>query len=178
MYTQKMGLIEDVIEIGGNVVSFFKDLIDKLNLGDQVPDFPIKSKNTLMKITTQIQQEFPAPSNVAQATADLARAKQAAEIAYSKGGDVNNTYGMIYDKVAQTLLNFISYNGNPNGGSGGTTWETSKAGRLCPDGKNYTDENGMCPSGPATKTMGFGTIALLVLGGILLTGGLKPKRRR
>src|SRR5438552_1780199 len=108
MYMQGIGLIDDILSTVSDVTGFFKSLINKLNIGDQVPNYPIKSKNTLLKITTQIQGEFPAPTSVSQAQKDLTRAKESASVAYAKGGDVNNTYGMIYDQVAQTLLNYIS----------------------------------------------------------------------
>ncbi len=154
----------------------FKGIFDKLGLGDQVPEYPIKSKDTLNKIVTQIQGEFPPPTTVAQAQKDLARAQESADIAYGKGGAVNDTYGMIYDKVVQTLKNYISYGGSIPG-QGGGSYLPGKAGQLCPDGKNYTDANGMCPSGPSPAKMNVGLIAGLAVVGILLMGGLKPKRR-
>lgn len=170
---QQMGLIDDITSAISDVTKLFGSIKTALK-GDQVPEYPIKSKNTLEKIIADIQNAYPPPTSVAMAQEQLARAQAQSTEAYAKGGDVNDTYGMLFDKLIQTLKNYISFNGQiPQ--SGGIV--PNLAGQPCGDGKNVTDARGMCPSGPASQTMGFGTIALVILGGILLTGGLKPKRR-
>lgn len=174
---QRVGIISDITSAISDVTGLFKDLKEKFVIGDQVPNYPIRSKKTLNKILTQIQGEFPPPTSVAQAQKDLLRAQEAAAIMYAKGGSVNDTYGMIYDEVVQVLKNYISYGGVtpgtnlPGSGSGGSG---NLAGQLCPDGKNYTDEQGRCPA-PASMAK-FPLIAVLAIGGALLVG-MKRKRR-
>ena len=172
---QRVGLIDDIASAISDVGKLFTSIKTAL-AGDQVPEYPIKSKNTLQKILTDIQNAYPPPTSVAMAQEQLARAQAQSTEAYAKGGDVNTTYGMIFDKLVQTLKNYISFNGViPNSTANNPNLPGNTPGNLCPDGKNYVDANGMCPSGPS-KTMGFGMIALLIVGGIALTRAFKPKR--
>src|SRR5689334_20591332 len=104
MYMQGIGIIDDITSAISDVTGLFKSLSTALQ-GDQVPEYPIKSKNTLQKILTDISNAYPPPTSVAVAQQQLVRAQQQSAEAYAKGGDVNTTYGMIFDKLIQTLKN-------------------------------------------------------------------------
>lgn len=98
-------------EIISTVTSFITSLLKSINIGDQVPGYPIKSQNTLAGILQSVKQNFPEPMNVADAQEQLNRAIQWSKDAYAKGGAVNTTYGMIYDEVAARLKAYIQNGG-------------------------------------------------------------------
>lgn len=120
-------------EEGGDVVkqvsNLFTDLMNSFVIGDQVPNYPIKSKNTLQKIIADIQRVYPAPNNVAEAQEQLDRAIIQSKEAYAKGGSVNTTYGMIFDELITALKNYISAKGgvtSTSSGGGTTTTPTTQ----------------------------------------------------
>jgi hypothetical protein len=152
-------------DILSTVTSFFKDLIKGITIGDQVPEYPIKSKNTLQKIITDIEGRYPPPKSVAEAKQQLVRVQQDAVDHKAGGTPVLVTYGMLFDKLAQVLQNYIESKGyatnnpypspNPN--------RTN----LCPDG-TPVDSQGMCRApadddGKKNNMLLYGGIALAAI---------------
>lgn len=149
-----MGLIDDIASAISDVKSLFQSIGDAIK-GDQVPEYPIKSKNTLQGILNDIANAYPSPTSVAMAKEQLARAQAQSEEAYAKGGAVNTTYGMIFDKLVQTLKNYISYEGQIPGAA------------TAP---------GANPS-PSPAKAGMSGIAMAAIFGIGIALLSKPKRR-
>jgi hypothetical protein len=155
----RIGLIDDAISVFKDVTGFLKDLGDKFVIGDQVPQYPIKSKNTLAGILADIARAYPNPTSVAMAKEQLARAQFQSEEAYAKGGSVNTTYGMIFDELIQVLKNYISYDGQLPGATN-TPGVTPN-----PNPSPTTTSNKMLMGG-------------LLLGGVILLTVGKPTKRR
>lgn len=157
-------------DILNTVTSFFKDLIKGITIGDQVKDYPIKSKNTLQKIIADIEGRYPPPKSVAEAKTQLIRVQQDAVDHKAGGTPVLTTYGMLFDKLAQTLQNYIESKGyatnnpypspNPNNNLG-----------LCPDG-SQRDADGMCPAPGSSKNN------MLLYGGIALAAILLLRKKK
>ena len=100
------------------VTNFLKGLFGNFVIGDQVPEYPIKSKATLEKILNQFSAAFPDPKNVIEASNLLTKAMQWRDEGIKKGGAVNETYAMIADEIAQKYDEYIQLNtpkpGNTN----------------------------------------------------------------
>lgn len=96
---------------GDTITSFISSLFGNITIGDQVPNYPIKSKHTLQFILSDISHKYPNdPTTLSEAKSMLAALKADAAAAYVKdgGGVVNTTYGMIYDEMAQKLQQAIN----------------------------------------------------------------------
>lgn len=88
--------------------------------GDKVPNYPIKSTNTLKAIQDDLAGQIPMPpANIEQAKQYLeyALAKQT-EFA-AKGGNVDDTKAIMYGEYATALQNFISSHGGSTAQGGG-----------------------------------------------------------
>jgi hypothetical protein len=169
--------------IVSSVLTLLGGILKSINIGDNVPEYPIKSQATLQGILADMKRLFPNdPVSIADAQAQLARAQQYAAEAYAKGGAVNVTYGMIYDKIATTLKNYIA----THGGGGSTTVVTNNGVPITqpPKGKDNTllylglGIGGfiLLSSGKKSSVSGISTtnILLLAAGGYLVYKTLKP----
>lgn len=162
-----MGLIDDIASVLSDVKSLFSSIGDAIK-GDQVPEYPIKSKNTLQGILNDIANAYPPPTSVAMAKEQLVSAQRQSEEAYAKGGAVNTTYGMIFDKLIQTLKNYISYEGQIPGKD-----------QSCPAGYYRDPSTGDCKLNAPTppKTAGMSGLAMAAIFGLGIALLSKPKRR-
>lgn len=150
-------------QLVSSVTDLLTNLISSINIGDQVPDYPIKSQTTLQGILADMKRLFPTePTSIADAQSQLTRAKQYAAEAYAKGGDVNVTYGMIYDEVAATLQNYINTHNGTTSAYGSHTASSS----TTPTGNNNT----LLLLGAA----GLGAFVLLSPGKKKSVNGLSP----
>lgn len=110
---KRIGVIPPaVIKAGAEIVTnLLKSLLSSINIGDQVPDYPIKSKTTLQKIISEVKSYFPDPVSIADANQLLQKAMQYAADARAKGGNVSITYAMFYEDIAATLKSYIASGG-------------------------------------------------------------------
>lgn len=166
-----------------SVTNLFTNLVNSFVIGDQVPNYPIKSKNTYSKIITQIQGQFPPPNTIDEARAQLPKAIEARDIAHTKAiqkGSVDNpyavdeTYAMIYQEVINTLQAAIAkYDAAVKTGStnhGGLPLPTSNSKTLMYVGLGVA---AFVLLKPKRKTSGMGsidntTLLLLGVGGFIL----------
>lgn len=154
------GTQQAATEVVSTITSFITSLIKSINVGDQVPGYPIKSPNTLQGILESVHGNFPEPNNVAEAQEELTRAIQWSKDAYAKGGPVNTTYGMIYDEVAARLKAYIQ-----NGGVAPPTVTDPKTGLP----KQITQQSSI---------LGDPKVLLFAGGAVLLFALMNRKKRR
>lgn len=87
--------------------------------GDKVPNYPIKSQNTLKAIQTDLANQIPMPpQNVDQARQFLQYALQKQKEFAAKGGAVDDTKAIMYGEYATALQNFL----NTQSGGGGVNY--------------------------------------------------------
>ncbi len=99
-------------EITSTVTSFLSSLLKSINIGDNVPGYPVKSMQTMQKILSEVQGNFPEPINIAQAQEQLQRAQQWEQEALKKAPtDSNLTYAQLYRELQARLKAFIANGG-------------------------------------------------------------------
>lgn len=100
-----------------------KSIFGNITIGDQVPNYPIKSRNTEAALRAEVNQNIPYPTSVADAQALIQKAEQLKEQNLKRDNSqrVIDTIRMMYDEAIQFLRQYISQNqGNvPQSGSGG-----------------------------------------------------------
>ena len=100
--------MDDVLAAGQTVTAFIKSFG-----GDKVPNYPIKSLNTLKSLQASIAQEIPLPPRtVTDAQMLLTMTQQARAAGVARGTDpASRTTVMMYDEIAAALNNYIASNG-------------------------------------------------------------------
>jgi hypothetical protein len=166
-----MGVVPpEVIETGIQVASnLFSNIFNNIVIGDQVPEYPIKSKNTLNGILQSVQSNFPDATSVNDAYAlyqkaldfiEIAEEKIQQKAAIGKNTAVDETYKMMYQEVAETYMNYIEAN--------------SDTGSMPAPGSNNVP-----PPVPQTKSTNPLLIASLAGAGIFLLSNMgKPTPRK
>jgi hypothetical protein len=116
-----------------DVSSLLGGLMTALNIGDQVPEYPIKSTNTLKGIVSNLQANFPDPTS--NTGAELLRAKALqwkadadAKVQRGESVAVNQTYSLMLDDIIRLYEGYITGQHPPLPGGvlpkpGGTTNE-------------------------------------------------------
>lgn len=144
-FQQKIGFVDPATAgtVITAVVGFFK------SFGDKVPNYPIKSTNTLQKLRDEVMRNVNLPpASVADARIQLDRAKAALQREMSGSGVANESIRMMYNEVIAALTNYINSNGSstvpttPGGGGGSTTLPTNtnpSGGYIAPKGNFLTD---------------------------------------
>ncbi len=167
--------IGDEGSIVSEIAAVWKDIMGFIKgLGDQVPDYPIKSKNTLQSIVSNLSANFTDPTSQLQATVLWTKAKAWKDEADQKVRDgvgskaVNETYSLLLQKIMDKYEEFGAkppVNTNPNvpgtGGSGG--------------GGNGSGGDGGGGGAPPTQTAGMSTGAMVLMG-LLAVGLLAGKK--
>lgn len=110
----EMGFIDPGVAL--NVIKSAADFFQAFGGGDKVPNYPIKSQNTLKAIQNDLASQIPMPpQSVEQAKQYLQYAKQKQQEFSTKPGSVDETKTIMYGEYATALQNFI----NTQTGSGG-----------------------------------------------------------
>lgn len=120
---QRIGLLSEAVPVITSAIDFFSQFG-----GDKVPNYPIKSLNTLNAIESQISALLPMPpTSLDNAKSLLVKAQQlwteavAKDNAGPRGGDPSlTTYIMKYQEIITALQNYITAGGGsvvtPTGG--------------------------------------------------------------
>lgn len=88
--------------------------------GDKVPNYPIKSQNTLKAIQNDLASQMPLPPvNIESARQYVQYALQKQKEFAAKGGAVDDTKAIMYGEYAEAFQNYINQvTGAPTGGGG------------------------------------------------------------
>jgi hypothetical protein len=155
-----IGATESTSDTGGEgsglsvVLTIAKDIFSFISkLGDQVPNYPIRSINTYNEIVANYTKNFPVPNSLAEAQQQLQKIEIWLQAAIDAGAntpnnEVDTTYYMIATELKNKLLAYVS------------------AASVLPPGTPL-------PKLPTTKTPTDTTkIAGLPLPALLIVGGL------
>jgi hypothetical protein len=129
---KRVGLdLGSILQTGGGILS---SLFGNITIGDQVPDYPIKSGNTYNKLRLEVATNIPYPSSVDQAKKLIEAAQQLKEANLKRDNAkrVIDTIRAMYDEAIIALGEFIQSGGKGVGAMGSKVWGQVPAGTTLP----------------------------------------------